>query len=180
MLMKARECGLLVIDVQERLLPAIAENERVANRCEVLMRAAQRLAVPMLVSEQYPKGIGHTIAPLKALAPEGAVAEKMHFSCGEDPAFVERLAGLGRPQLVVAGIEAHVCVLQSVLRFRELGYDVFVVADACSSRNLRDAEAAFRRMAANGAEIVTSEMVLFEWLHCAGTPEFKDLMKLIK
>lgn len=180
MLMKAEDSLLLIVDVQERLLPAMAEARQVAQRCEILMRGALRLGVPLLVSEQYPKGIGPTIPDLRGLAPPGAVLEKLHFSCGEDPMIAERIAVSGRRQLVLAGIEAHVCVLQSALVFRQRGYQVFVVADACSSRDAANADLAFQRMRAGGVEVVASEMVLFEWLHRAGTPEFKDLIALIK
>lgn len=180
MLMKAQDSCLVIIDVQERLWPVMSEPDRVARRCEVLLKAANRLDVPALVSEQYPQGIGPTITPLRSLVPNTAVLEKMHFSCGDDVIFLERLAALQRPQVVVAGIEAHVCVLQSAMRFKELGYDVFVVADGCSSRTTADADTAFRRLTSSGVAVVTTEMVLFEWLHRAGTPEFKDVLKLIK
>ncbi len=180
MLMNAQDSLLLIVDVQERLLPSMSEARLVARRCEILMRGATRLGLPILVSEQYPKGIGATIPELRALASPDAMLEKMHFACGADTALAERVAGLGRKQLVLAGLEAHVCVLQSALRFREMGYQVFVVADACSSRDPANADLAFHRMRANGVEVVATEMVLFEWLHCAGTPEFKDLIALIK
>lgn len=180
MLMKANAGSLVIVDVQERLLPAMAEPERVLRNCGRLMRAAARLGLPMLVSEQYPRGIGATVGALRELAPAEAVLEKLHFSCGEDPGFTARLAALQRRQVVVAGIEAHVCVLQSCLRFKEQGYDVFVVADACSSRDSRNADLAFQRLRTGGVTVASTEMVLFEWLHCAGTPEFKDLMTLIK
>lgn len=180
MLMKAQDSLLLIVDVQERLLPSMAEARLVVRHCEILMRAAIRLELPVLVSEQYPKGIGPTIPELRALAAPDSVMEKLHFACGEDAALTQRIASANRRQLVLAGLEAHVCVLQSALRFQELGYQVFVVADACSSRDQANADMAFQRMRANGVEVVTTEMVLFEWLHCAGTPEFKDLIALIK
>lgn len=180
MLITAEKSCLLIVDVQDRLAPAVAEHERVIERCGVLMRAAQRLAIPVIVSEQYPQGIGRTVAALQGLAPAGAVAEKMHFSCMADAELRRRIDDLGRRQVVVGGMEAHVCVLQTVLELRAAGYDVFAVADACSSRKTSDAAAAFARMSRNGVEVVTSEMVVFEWLHRAGTPAFKDLMPLIK
>lgn len=180
MLMKAEDSLLLIVDVQERLLPAMAEARQVAQRCEFLMRGALRLVIPLLVSEQYPRGIGPTIPELRALAPAGTVLDKLHFSCGEAPEIAERIATSGRRQLVLAGIEAHVCVLQSALVFAQRGYQVFVVADACSSRDAANADLAFQRLRAAGVQVVASEMVLFEWLHKAGTPAFKDLMTLIK
>ncbi len=180
MLMKAAASCLVVVDVQERLLPAMADPAAVVRNCASLMQGARRLDVPILVSEQYPQGIGGTVAELRALAPADSVLEKIHFSCGEDAAFMARLEATRRRQVMVAGIESHVCVLQSCLRFRELGYEIFVVADACSSRDSRNAELAFARLRAAGVGVVGTEMVLFEWLHRAGTAEFKDLLKLIK
>lgn len=180
MLMKAATSCLVVVDVQERLLPAMAEPARVVRNCARLMQAAHRLEVPTLVSEQYPQGIGATVAELRALAPADSVLEKLHFSCGDDAAFAARLEATRRRQVVVAGIESHVCVLQSCLRFLQQGYEVFVVADACSSRDPANVELAMARLRAAGVGVVGTEMVLFEWLHRAGTAEFKDLMKLIK
>jgi nicotinamidase-related amidase len=180
MLMKADQCCLLIVDVQQRLVPAVADPQRVVDRCAILMRAAARLAIPVIVSEQYPRGIGPTVADLRALAPADAVLEKLHFSCMADAGLRRRIGEVGRRQIVVAGIEAHVCVLQTVLDLRAAGQEVFVATDACSSRDSANAAAAFARMARNGAEAVTTEMVLFEWLHVAGTAEFKDTMALIK
>lgn len=180
MLMKADQSCLLVVDVQEGLVPAVADPQRVIDRCGVLMRAATRLGVPIIVSEQYPKGLGHTVAALRHHTPPGAVVEKVHFSCAADPVLRERIGVLGRGQVVVAGMEAHVCVLQTALDLAEQGYHVFVAADACSSRDPQNAAAAFERMRRNGVETVATEMVVFEWLHRAATPEFKKLMALIK
>ncbi|MBF0306728.1 MAG: hydrolase [Alphaproteobacteria bacterium] len=181
MLMRAETSSLLIVDVQERLCPVMAEPRMVIQGCVRLMAAARELAVPLLVSEQYPKGIGPTMFDLRELAPPEAVVEKLHFSCAHEPAVMERIAAAaGRRQIVMAGIEAHVCVLQSALGLKERGYEVFVVTDACSSRQQANADAAFRRMRDNGIETVTIEMVLFEWLHRAGTPEFKRLLPLVK
>jgi len=180
MLLDAGRSCLLIVDVQERLAPAIADIDAVVDRISILMRAAARLSVPMLVSEQYPKGLGPTIAPVAALAPDGVTAEKTEFSAAANPGIRARLAGLGRPQSLVCGIEAHVCVLQTVLELREAGRQVFVVRDACGSRKPANAEAGFARMAACGADIVTSEMVVFEWLRRADSPLFREVSKLIK
>ncbi|MBX9635347.1 MAG: isochorismatase family protein, partial [Magnetospirillum sp.] len=106
--------------------------------------------------------------------------EKIHFACSAEPAIADRLAGFGRDQVVIAGIEAHVCVLQTALGLKEKGYQVFVAADACSSRLAANHQAAMQRLSANGVQVVSVEMVVFEWLHRAGTPEFKDLVALIK
>ncbi|MEW5726647.1 MAG: hydrolase [Pseudomonadota bacterium] len=180
MLLDASRSSLLIVDVQENLAPVMADPRQVYRHCAILMRAAERLGIPVVVSEQYPKGLGSTVGELLALAPEGAQVEKMHFSCAAAPSVKGRLDGLGRDIVVVAGIEAHVCVLQTCIGLREAGYTVAVVADACSSRNPDNHRAAMERLAHNGVEVVTTEMAVFEWMHCAGTPEFKDISKLIK
>jgi nicotinamidase-related amidase len=180
MMIDSRGSSLLVVDVQQGLAPVMADPRGVYRGCTILLRAARRLGIPVLVSEQYPKGLGHTMGELLAEAPEGAVVEKLHFSCAHEPAIKERLAAIDRPQVVVAGIEAHICVLQTALGLKAAGFEVFVVADACSSRDPANHRAAMERLAANGVHVVTVEMALFEWLHCAGTPEFKELSPLIK
>ncbi len=177
---RQRSC-LLIVDVQQGLISAMSEPRRVYRGCGLLMRAAARLDIPMLITEQYPKGLGPTAGELLDLAPAGTpVMEKIHFSCADDDAMRALVTGLGRPQLVIAGIEAHVCVLQTALRFKELGFDPVVVSDACSSRVEANHQAAMARMAGHGVQIATVEMLVFEWLNRAGTPEFKDLSALIK
>jgi len=180
MLIERQRSCLLVIDVQERLLPAMASGNQVVANGAVLVKAAARLGVPVLTSEQYPKGLGPTVPALAALLPEGAAIPKSEFSCAAAPGYVERLKATGREQLILTGIEAHVCVLQTALQFRGLGYSVFVVADAVSSRKPESVALALARMRDAGAVAVTTEMVLFEWLGRAGTPEFKELSALIR
>ena len=180
MLMDAARSSLLIVDVQQNLGPVMAEPRQVYRNCGRLLRGAARLAVPVTISEQYPKGIGPTMGELLAEAPEGAVVEKMHFSCAAEPAILSRLQAFQRPQVVIAGIEAHVCVLQSAIGLKMAGFDVFVVADACSSRVAANHQLALDRMDSAGVVVVSTEMVLFEWLHVAGTPEFKDMIQLIK
>lgn len=180
MLIERQRSCLLVIDVQERLLPAMAEGGNVVANAAVLIKAANRLGIPVLLSEQYPKGLGPTVAALSALVPEGLAVAKTEFSCAAAPGYLDRLRATGRDQLVLAGIEAHVCVLQTALQFRSLGYAVFVVADAVSSRKPESVGLALARMREAGAVPVTTEMVLFEWLGRAGTAEFKELSALIR
>ncbi|OIP08010.1 MAG: hydrolase [Rhodocyclales bacterium CG17_big_fil_post_rev_8_21_14_2_50_68_7] len=174
MLLDRARSALLAVDFQERLLPHIEDWQRVLDAAVWLVRLAQRLSVPVMVSEQYPKGLGPTHAALRALVPAQAVREKLHFSCVA-AGCLEGLDGAQREQLVVCGIEAHVCVLQTVLDLLGPGREVFVVADAVSSRRIGDREAALARMRANGATIVTREMVAFEWLHKAGSAEFREI-----
>jgi len=180
MLMQREHSQFLLVDVQEGLAPVMAEPRPVYRNCALLLRAAARLGIPVTASEQYPKGLGHTVGELAELLPEGAVVEKMHFSCAQESAVEDRVIQHARNQIVIAGIEAHVCVLQSAMVFKAKDYDVFVVADACSSRVPANHQAAMARMAAAGIHVVSAEMAVFEWLNCAGTPEFKDLIKLIK
>jgi nicotinamidase-related amidase len=183
MLLDAARSQLLIVDVQERLLPAMHEGETMVDRCAVLLQTAAELKVPALVSEQYRKGLGATVSRLNNVLGNAPVMEKMHFSCAADPAItahIQQLAAKGRNQIVIAGIEAHVCVLQSVLGFKDMGLEVFMVADAVASRRADSVDLAQSRARHGGAGVVNTEMVAFEWLHISGTPEFKAVSKLIK
>lgn len=180
MLMDAKRSQFLLVDVQENLAPVMTDARSVYRGCGLLLRAAERLGIPVTVSEQYPRGLGPTVGELKSLVSPDSIVEKLHFSCAAEPAVAHRLQALGREQVVIAGIEAHVCVLQSALGLKRMGHEVFVVADACSSRNPDNYQAAMRRMEAAGIGVVSVEMAVFEWLHRAGTPEFKDLIALVK
>ena len=180
MLIEARRSALLIVDMQERLMPAMDGSEPATANAARLMEAAGRLGVPLLVSEQYPKGLGPTVPALAALAPTGTVAEKLTFSCLADAGWRGRFEKLDRRQAILAGVEAHVCVLQTALGLKAAGYEPAVVADAVASRRRDSRAAAFERLRMNGVEVVTTEMVLFEWLGQAGTPEFKALSGLIR
>jgi nicotinamidase-related amidase len=180
MLLDARRSVLFVVDIQARLAPAVADAAGVIARTAILVAAAGRLGVPILVSEQYPQGLGHTDERLLPL-PEGAVVlAKTSFSAIGDTAIRARLEGLGRRQVVLAGMEAHVCVLQTALGLREAGYAVAVAADAVGSRLPDRRLLGLERMRAHGVDIVDSEMVLFEWLADAGAPAFRELSRLIR
>jgi nicotinamidase-related amidase len=180
MLIKADQLCLIVIDVQERLVPAMQAPARVIRNSQTLMTAATRLDIPMLLTEQYPKGLGRIVPELQDLAKGGKVLEKMHFSCMNDPIFAAEFKALERRQAVIVGMEAHICVMQTGVNLMEQGYEIFVVTDATSSRTLESEKACLDRLSAAGAGTVTTEMVVFEWLGRAGTPEFKDLLKRIK
>jgi nicotinamidase-related amidase len=168
---------LLLIDLQERLMPAIDDHETVLARALRLAEAARLLDVPIRATEQNPDGLGATVAPLKA-HPQ-AILSKTTFSAAEDPGF-SALLPPGAEQIVVAGVEAHVCVLQTVLGLLGSGRPVFIVADAVGSRDPADKAVALDRASRHGAGIVTSEMVLFEWLRDAGHPKFREVQKLLK
>ncbi|MEI6559434.1 MAG: hydrolase [Rhodospirillaceae bacterium] len=184
MLLSVKRSTLLIIDLQERLAPAVHDLKRVLANVKILLAAARTLEVPVLASEQYPKGLGPTLPEIAALLATGGapqpVIEKTHFSCLAEPGFAEFLAPAPRDQIVIAGIEAHVCVLQTALDFKAMDRDVFVVADACSSRSQANADLAFERMRRNDIDVVSTEMVVFEWLHQAGSPAFKSLSALVR
>jgi len=172
---------LLVVDIQEKLWAHIANREQVRDRTSVVIRGARELGVPMLVSEQYPQGLGPTVKALEDLMAPGTVAyAKTAFSCLGDQGLTDAIAGSGRRQLVVCGIEAHICVLQTVFEVLRDGYQAAVVADAVGSRKEADRQAGLERMRARGAEIVSSEMILFEWLRDASHPAFKVVSQLVK
>jgi len=179
MLINGQRACFVLIDVQERLCPVMGDPRRVIVNGQRLLRAADKLAVPVLATEQYPQGIGPTMADLRPLLPDGAVVEKMSFSAAGEAHFLTRLRALERPQVVLAGIEAHVCVTQTALGLKAEGFDVFVVADACSSRRPADEAAAMARLAAAGAGVVTTEMVLFEWMVRADHPLFRDVLQTL-
>ena len=180
MLVSAAQSMLLLVDVQERLAPAVADRDACLKRCRRLIEAARRLDVPVLASEQYPKGLGPTVAELRELLEPAEIHAKTHFSCAADPGLAAALRGLGRSQIVICGMEAHVCVLQSALGLKREGFEPAVVADAVASRDPANRTLALERLRANAVEIVSSEMILFEWLGEAGTPEFKAVIPLIK
>ena len=177
MLMQLEQSSLLIVDLQERLIPAIDQAESVLRHAAWLIQVAQRLAVPVLASEQYPQGLGPTVASIRKRLPADAFMAKTHFSCLADPVCRQRIEALGRDQIVLVGTEAHVCVLQTALELRAAGRAVYVVADAVSSRQPRDVELALARMQANGVQIVSREMVAFEWLHQADTAQFRAISR---
>ncbi len=181
MLLVAAQASLLIVDVQTRLLPAMAEPERVVSRSKILLQAAETLHIPVTVSEQYPKGLGYIVPELATNT--AFKFEKLSFSCWRDAAMKEHFIKLhddGRPLVVVAGIEAHVCVLQSCVDLYNAGFGVFAVADAMSSRQGSSSDLAFERLRNAGIQVINTEMAVFELLEKAGTAEFKTLSALIK
>ena len=177
MLMKIETSCLLAVDFQERLMPAVHDTDHIVANAAWLIQIAQRLNVPVLASEQYPRGLGHTVAAIRELLPAEAFMEKLHFSCAAERDCMRRIDALGRQQIVVIGAEAHVCVLQTALDLRAAGRDVYLVADAVSSRSPRDIELALERMRAEGVRVVSREMVVFEWLHQAGDDRFREISR---
>lgn len=172
----ARTATLVVVDVQSKLVPVIDGGAAVVENVGRLIAAAELLAVPVLFTEQNVARLGSTVAELPVN--RAAVVHKMSFDSVRADGFLERLAG--DRIAVVVGCEAHVCVLQTVLSLIESGRRVFVVRDAVGSRRSESKETALRRMEQHGAEIVTTEMVVFEWLGTAEHPRFRETVALIK
>lgn len=169
--------ALLLIDFQSKLMPAIVDGDAVIANARRLLDAARLLDVPVVVTEQYAKGLGPTVSDLAA-ADASAVFHKTSFDACRMPDFLDRLPP--GHALVVAGCETHVCVLQTALGLLDAGRPVFLVRDAVGSRRAESKEAAIRRLERHGAEIVTTEMVVFEWLERVEHPRFREALALIK
>lgn len=175
MLIDVNRATLLVVDIQDKLVPAVLAPEKLLARVEWLIGAAGAVGLPLVFTEQYPQGLGHTAAALRAAAPTAPVVEKLHFSCvaaGTLPPGV-----MAREQVVVCGMEAHVCVLQTALELKAAGKEVFVVADCISSRAQGDYDFALRRFEQEGVRLVTREMVIYEALRVSGTEHFRRVSR---
>lgn len=202
MLIEVEESQLVLVDYQARLMPAMFEQAAVVANAVRLAQWAALLEVPVFYTEQYPSGLGATVPELApALQSANArLLSKMQFSAVEEglgewlrppakpvqgnarslPKHLQKPAASERGMVVIAGCEAHVCLLQTALNLLEDEFDVWVVTDACTSRTERNRDAAFDRLAGAGAELVTTEMVGFEWLRSAEHPAFKEMQALIK
>lgn len=181
MLLDASHSSLLIVDIQERLLPAMADGAGVVSRTQILMKAAEALELPITISEQYPKGLGNTVAEIANNS--ATVFEKTSFSCWRDAAMKAHFINQhehDRPLVIIAGIEAHVCVLQTAVDLHHAGFGVFVVADATSSRKAQSVELALARLRQTDIQVINTEMALFELLGRADTSEFKALSALIR
>jgi len=167
---------LLIIDTQERLMPAIDDGDEVIRRCVQLATAARALGVHVVGTEENPGRLGPNVEAVRSLC--DTTFSKFHFSAASEPGFLERLPQ-GRT-LVVAGCEAHVCVMQTVIGLMEAGHPVKWVADAVGSRRAIDRATATARARSLGADVVTTEMVIFEWLRTSEHPQFRTLLRLVR
>jgi len=175
------ECALIVIDVQEKLLPAIFERDRVVKNSQLLVRAAGILNFPTIATTQYAKGLGETVADLKSLLPSNPIDKQM-FSCFGSDVFcsmLKRLPGR-RNTLLLCGMESHICVAQTALAALREGYMVHVASDAVSSRTPWNLNIGLERMRAAGAVISSTEMIIYELLHSSATEEFKRMLAHLK
>lgn len=170
----------LVIDIQEKLIPHIAGNEELLKNAEILLRGLTVLEVPVLVTEQYRKGLGETVSPIRESVELFEPLEKLSFSCCDDPHFTGKLNNLRRKFVIICGIESHVCVLQTTIDLLESDYIPVVIADCISSRKLTDKEIAIQRMRQEGAIISSYESILFELARVSGNDAFKAISKLVK
>ena len=173
---------LVVIDVQEKLISAMPKGvkERVIERVNVILTAAKTLSAPVIVTEQYPKGLGPTIKELSTqLSDNTLIFEKTTFSATKLNAFMTGLESTGRKQVILVGMETHICVLQTALELQKQGFQVFVVEDAVSSRSKANQYNALQRLRSAGVIITNVESVVFEWLEDASQPDFKTLAQLI-
>ena len=169
----------VMIDIQEKFLPAIHKINEVISNAKILVEASQILSIPLIVTEQYPKGLGKTVREIQI--PKNAfVLEKVYFSCFGDKVFAQKIKELKPESVVLFGIEAHVCLLKTALDALKENLDVYMIADAVSSRTPENKALALERMRQSGVYIASAEMILFQLLDYAGTEQFKAISKLIK
>jgi nicotinamidase-related amidase len=176
-LMSRQDSALLVVDVQDKLIGLIPGHERIVWNIRRLIDGAKILGVATAATEQYPQGLGPTTQVLRERL--GEIPSKLAFSCGGCPQVFDELQKRGVWKILVAGIEAHVCVQQTVLDLLADGFNVYVAVDAVGSRHAIDRETALRRLDSAGATLTTTEAALFEWCEIAGTPEFKQISALV-
>jgi nicotinamidase-related amidase len=170
----------VIVDVQKRLFHYVQEHEHLAVNLITLIRGLQVIAVPVLRTQQYTRGLGPTVESVEGVLGDVPIIEKISFSCCDEPVFREALQKTGRKQIVLAGIEAHVCILQTALDLGEAGYTPVVVADCISSRKEHDRQTALERMRCEGVSMVTYESLLFELCRYAGNDTFRAILELIK
>jgi nicotinamidase-related amidase len=172
---------LVIIDVQDRLVGASKYGNEIAENMTKLAKAADILNVPTIVTEQYPKGLGSTVENLKnSLAQSTFITEKTSFSAMQEPQFAQEIKTLNKKQIVIGGIETHICVLQTAAELIKEGYEVYVIKDACASRKKDEYKTGIELLKQYGAKISCVEITLFEWLKTSKHPDFKSIQALIK
>jgi len=179
--LRPEDCALAVIDIQEKLLPPIFEKDRLVRNAQLLVRLAGILSLPVIVSRQYLKGLGETIAEISSLLPNVKPIDKMEFGCFGNGEYCSTVASLAnRNTLLLCGMESHICVMQTALGALNQGLNVHVAADAVSSRTELNWKIGLSRMQAAGVVISSTEMMIYELLGKAGTPAFKEMLKHLK
>ncbi|MDO5547081.1 MAG: hydrolase [Eubacteriales bacterium] len=172
--------AVLVVDYQEKLIPAISDKEALLRRSNMLLKGLKTLGIPMIISEQYSKGLGVTVPEIREAVGDTPAMEKGCFSCWDDEGIREAVLATGCQNILVCGTEAHICVLQSAIDMKMEGKDVLIVEDCVGSRFPHDKEIGLRRAEQEGIRLSTAETVLFELTKVSGTPEFKIISKLVK
>ncbi|WP_321371056.1 isochorismatase family protein [uncultured Draconibacterium sp.] len=170
----------LVIDIQERLIAAMNDKETSLKNCEILTQGLKELEVPMLVSQQYTKGLGETVPEIQASFDQFSYFEKKDFSCFQVPEIADKLKELGAKNIIISGIESHVCVLQTAVDLKAAGLNPIVVMDCVSSRTAANVELAKERFRYEGIMMTSYESILFELTCSAGDPSFRAISKLVK
>ena len=180
MRLEREHTACLVIDIQERLFPAMTAREEFLKNTLILIKGLQVLGVPLTVTQQYTKGLGETIPEIRACLPDFHFTEKTEFSCCDEPSVMQQLFASGIETIILCGIESHVCVLQTAIDLKAAGIRPVVVADAVTSRNPASADLARERFRHEGIMISSAESILFELLRSSAAPEFKEISRLVK
>lgn len=175
-MLSVKDSLVLMIDIQERLVAAL-EKDVIVSKAQKIIDGAKLLDVPVFVTEQYPKGLGNTVV---ALPDNAEVVEKTYFNALLEEGLFDKIKAYDRKQIVIFGIETHICVYQTACALMEVGFEVYVVKDACASRNKYEFKMGIEAMRDSGAKISCVEMILFEWLQGAKNPKFKEVQSLIK
>ncbi len=178
--LSAKDCVFLLIDVQEKLLPAIFNKDQVLFESERLLRSASVMKIPVLATEQYPKGLGGTVEPLASLLDPAEVLSKTTFSCFGADGFAAALERQERRTVVIFGIESHICLFATAMEMKRRGYCPVVAEEACGSRKAAHHEMAMRNLLAAGVPVLPVETIVYQLLYRSGTPEFKSLLPLFK
>lgn len=177
-MLNIKTSALVIIDIQEKLVKAAGNGDSAANNMAKVAKAASILGIPTIITEQYPKGLGNTVSEIEINNAE--VVEKSSFSALLEPEFAEEIQSLNKKQIVIGGIETHICVLQTVADLISEGYEVYVLKDCCSSRNIFEHNTGLELMKQYGAKLTCTEITLFEWLKTSKQPNFKEIQNLIK
>jgi nicotinamidase-related amidase len=175
----ADNSAVLIIDIQEKLVKMLEESD-VAKSSVIIAKSSETLNIPVIITEQYPKGLGNTINEIKETLTHAKYIEKNTFSAYLSDELKNHLEKINKKQIIIFGIETHICVLQTALDLLNNGYEVFVVEDCCGSRKNKNKECALKRLLHAGAQIVTTEMVIFEWLKSSKHTSFKEVQAFIK
>jgi nicotinamidase-related amidase len=178
--LKREESSLLIIDIQEKLAAVMKMKDAVVGNCLHLIELSKTLRIPVVVTEQYPKGLGHTVEQLRSAMPGYKPVEKLTFSCCEEQAFMKEVKDLESKTIILTGMETHICILQTCIGLLHNGFDVHVVRDAVCSRTEDNWKTGIEFMRDAGAVITSTETVLFQLLNRAGTEEFRTISKRIK